>query len=429
MASLNRPKFATYVINEKVTIDTTDREDHTFCGIAFPIQCKAILPVEHIIISSISVRGDLGPVTVWVTKENDEAPETAVAAAQNNNVRAGSVRYNIRQRGGDTRGKRGQMIMKQKYWNKIYEQKHKPSRRNYCELDLGANPIILKPGEIRGIYIHSTLETDKAIVYDNQQQLKTFDDQFLTVLPGRSHVSPDVFGTDTFWGRGSAWRDNREFVGKVSYGVVYKLWNPVENLSFGGNFRHLARVLFMCQRRWESPFSMLSDDCIFYILNMCRWDWMADTFDELRAHKKKMRELEASSMSDDAVEAETVAEANADMEDVADEEDDDGDDDEDEQEQGIPNDEDMEVVEEGSTYDSDYADSDEESGSDDGYMYGDHNGSSAFQYNYYDDDGGSSDEEREAEAYRVRQASQRRQWLINHFGHQFVQAAEGADSD
>jgi len=273
-------------------------------------------------------------------------------------------------------------------------------------------------------------------VYDNQQQLKTFDDQFLTVLPGRSHVSPDVFGTEPIWGRGNAWRDNREFVGRVSYGVVYKLWNPAENLSFGGNFRHLARVLFMCQRRWESPFSMLSDDCIFYILNMCRWDWMADTFDELRAHKKKMRELEASSMSDDAVEAETVAEANADMEDVADEEDDDGDDDEDEQEQGIPNDEDMEVVEEGSTYDSDYADSDEESEPDDGY--GDHNGSSAFRYNYYDDDGGSSDEEREA-AYRVREAETYRlrlRWLRNHFGDQFVEVAgglgeadEGQDSD
>ena len=163
---------------------------------------------------------------------------------------------------------------------------------------------------------------------------------------------------------------------------------------------------------------------------------MADTFDELRAHKKKMRELEASSMSDDAVEAETVAEANADMEDVADEEDDDGDDDEDEQEQGIPNDEDMEVVEEGSTYDSDYADSDEESEPDDGY--GDHNGSSAFRYNYYDDDGGSSDEEREA-AYRVREAETYRlrlRWLRNHFGDQFVEVAgglgeadEGQDSD
>ena len=30
MASLNRPTRATYVVNENVTVDTTDNEDHTF---------------------------------------------------------------------------------------------------------------------------------------------------------------------------------------------------------------------------------------------------------------------------------------------------------------------------------------------------------------------------------------------------------------
>lgn len=30
MASLNRPTRATYVINENVTVDTPDNEDHTF---------------------------------------------------------------------------------------------------------------------------------------------------------------------------------------------------------------------------------------------------------------------------------------------------------------------------------------------------------------------------------------------------------------
>merc|ERR1712013_617817 len=35
--------------------------------------------------------------------------------------------------------------------------------------------------------------------------------------------------------------------------------------------------MFMCQRRWESPVSMLPDECLFYILHMCRWDWFDDT--------------------------------------------------------------------------------------------------------------------------------------------------------
>ena len=83
--------------------------------------------------------------------------------------------------------------------------------------------------------------------------------------------------------------DNREFVGRLSYGVVYDLWNPTEHMRFGNSFRHLALTLFACQRRIESPLCTLPDDCIFYILNMCRWDWVDDSFDSLRGHRMKMR--------------------------------------------------------------------------------------------------------------------------------------------
>uniref|UniRef100_A0A7S2II40 Uncharacterized protein n=1 Tax=Helicotheca tamesis TaxID=374047 RepID=A0A7S2II40_9STRA len=107
------------------------------------------------------------------------------------------------------------------------------------------------------------------------------------ILPGRAHVSERPFGTRPIWGWGNPWRDNREFVGRVSYGAVYKLWNPKKHLSFGDNFQGLTRSLFMCQRRWESPLSRLPDDCIFYILNMCRWDWANDTVENLRINKKR----------------------------------------------------------------------------------------------------------------------------------------------
>lgn len=293
---------------------------------------------------------------------------------------------------------------------------NRPSFQQFQELHFGSNPIIIKPGEIRGIYVHSTIESDRGIVYDNQQKIKTYDDQFLTVLPGRAHVSPRVFGAQPIWGWGNAWRDSREFVGRISFGVVYKLWNPSENLKFGGKFQTLATVLFMCQRRWESPFSMLSDDAIFYILNMCRWDWVGDDYGDVRAAKKKLRDAEE-------------ANANANMEGAHDEEnedaeidanggeDEEGEDigEEEEEENGIPRQVDMEVEE--SSYDSDYANSDEDSEPDDGYD--DHRGSSAFQYNYYDDYG-SSDEEREAEELRHRQDLRRLNWLRHHFGHRFV---------
>jgi hypothetical protein len=441
MASLFRPKFATYVINEKVTIDTTDREDHSFCGITFPVQCKSVLPVDHIVINSIAVRGCLGPLTVWVTKPNDEdeadddVPMDSVAhgARANRDGDRRSVHYNLRDRtyGAASSVKRGKMIMMPRYWDKIYEKTHEPSR-DYCSLDLGANPIILKQGEIRGIYIHSTLESDQAIVYDNQQKLKTHDDQFLTVLPGRAHVSPEVFGRSPIWGWGNAWRDNREFVGKISYGVVYKLWNPSENLSFGGHFRDTAKMLFLCQRRWESCFSMLSDDCIFYILNMCRWDWMADDFKGLRAHKKKMRSLESDrNHTDNNTDENNTGEDNGESEENQEMS---------ENEEDETNETNHEIAEDGSppieivmedddeVYDSDYIGSGEEdSESDDGYD--DHRGSSTFQYFYYDDYG-SSDEEREAEAQRHTQERRRLMWLREHFGHHFrVQFLSGQDSE
>lgn len=258
MAALNRSTKANYVIHERIEAETTDREDHSFCGIMFPVKCKDTLPIDHVIINSVAVRGALGPLTVWVT--NDEHLN-------------------------------GEISMSKKYWTKIYEKTHPPSYVGYKELNLSPNPVVLKPGNVRGIYIHSTRRGDESIVYDNKEKLKTHDDSFITILPGRAHVSEKVFGSVPIWGWGSAWRDNREFVGQIKYGACYRLWNPSENLSFGGNFRSAVRVLFLCQRRQESPFSWLPDDCLYYILHMMRWDWLDDTSMDMRREQKNWRKL------------------------------------------------------------------------------------------------------------------------------------------
>lgn len=254
------------------------------------------------------------------------------------------------------------------------------------------------------------------MVYDNQQNIKTHDDNFLTVLPGRAHVSTEVFGTRPIWGWGNAWRDHREFVGKISYGVVYKLWNPSEHLSFGKNFRRLTTELLMYQRRWESPFSMLSDDCIFYILNMCRWDWMNDNFNELRCHKKRLKQMVATTSKDDTKEIQTSKESQCgettehfkcNSTNIS--------------HQRILNNDRGHNDRDSSSSDSEYQGSESEEGgeseSDDGYD--DHRGSSTFQFFYYDDLG-SSDEEREAEAFRERQERRRMLWVRAHFGHQII---------
>ena len=166
-------------------------------------------------------RGGLGPITVWVSKQDDEnststtSTSTSTSATINNNAHHADTvltatarrnhnnnnRYNLRERRA-----KGALSMNQKQWTKIYEKEHNPSYREYEPLDISDNPIIIKSGEVRGIYIHSSIDDDSGIVYDNQQKIKTYDDKFISVLPGRAHVSTTVFGTTPIWGGGNAWR-------------------------------------------------------------------------------------------------------------------------------------------------------------------------------------------------------------------------------
>jgi hypothetical protein len=164
----------------------------------FPVKCKNILPVDHILITSLAIRGDLGPISVWVTKDDIDGTfhmDMHSSASQN---RAKSMR---------------QIDMKKSQWVQIYSKEHEPSKRVYTQLDLSENPIRINPDRIRGIYIHSELDGDTAIVYDNKRDtIKRYEDSFLTIFSGRAHVSTEPFGRIPIWGMGNAWRDNREFV-------------------------------------------------------------------------------------------------------------------------------------------------------------------------------------------------------------------------
>ena len=56
---------ANYYVSESHEVDTGDYEDHTFCGVMFDIKCKGDdIPLDCLIISSIWVRGALGPLQV-----------------------------------------------------------------------------------------------------------------------------------------------------------------------------------------------------------------------------------------------------------------------------------------------------------------------------------------------------------------------------
>lgn len=223
----------------------------------FPIRAKTVLPVEKIVITSVAVRGQLGEMSVWVTNHDISA-----------DVASGN--YNFR--------------LTPRHWTKIYGHKLAASPRTYKMLDLASSPVVLEPGQVRLLYIHSTADSDDAIVYDNTDPLLRADtcpirheDNCIAIYSGKAHLSPTPFGQLPIWGWGNAWRDRREFVGQINYGTVYQLWNPERHRSFAGsNFASATTALLMLQRRTDSPLAVLPDECIYYILNMCRWDWFQD---------------------------------------------------------------------------------------------------------------------------------------------------------
>ena len=260
-----------------------------YSGIMFPVECKNELPLDHILINSVSVRGRLGPISVYVCDDYSQ---------MNNNrtiprlpgLHSYSIHHNI---------SRFEFPMHKGAWTKVYQKTLPPSYTRYKSLHLDV-PIKLRPGDVKAIYIHSTLHSDKAIVYDNtpysngSRQLLTnrtrYEDNQIRVYTGRAHVSPVAFSDETIWGWGSAWRDRREFVGQIDYGVIYQLWQPTKQLQlkFPLTFQDGARMLFLCQRRFESPFSLLPDECIFYILNMCKYNWFQyDPINRVKVRRKK----------------------------------------------------------------------------------------------------------------------------------------------
>lgn len=587
MAALTRPTEATYTISERVTVNTSDHEDHTFCGIAFPVECKEIFPVERIIINSISVRGRLGPLTVWVT--NNEEIDEFQRQTNQNSMTSSLLEYEQQQQkqlneqhnslymGGSytnkscTSKKKDQpnnnnnnnkktnknsnstntpnveftrrekrlyrsIPLHKSKWTQIYSKTHAPSVRRYDTLDLSENPIILTPGQVCGIYIHSTEPGDHSIVYDNyirnhhmssaygassrgggfssaarlhrarlrrqmgeltsdeddeddedsqasttrknesssseeedsddEEDEDLSQDSYICIKSGMAHVSDTKpFGKTPIWGWGNAWRKDRKFVGRLEYGVVYKLWNPKTHIHFtyGKKFRRdLVENLLGCQRNFASPIARLPDECIFYICNMCKWDWVNDTEKgmkkEFKRRQKRLKERKKKEEKEKEMMATKAAEQEKELEDQmmkkkkakvdengnedskpaaktcssCNQQDSDNDDEEDYNEDDMVEEELVEeeidddgmgyIDEEDSSQDSYGNNSDDDDSDDEGFDSTSYNNRLVL----YDD---SSDEEDEAEQERRRQEEMERVRRRNMIHRHLVHHALGVDGD
>ena len=275
---------ADYDTTESYVADTQDHEDHTFCGVMFNIEIHELLPLEFVSINALCVRGELGPMTVWVT--NGEFLK----------------KYNV-----------------EREWTKVYEKSHHPSIDTLEPLIL-ANPIRIRPGDTIGVYIHSARPSDQSVVYDNQRYATTHSNSFLTVTPGLAHLNCKPFANTAPWGN-IGWRDSREFVGRVVYGVRYKLWAPLRerHITYPRVFQNIVKKLVLSHQRavilddytdvlvkdfddhevisclpdnlvtqlkvWQERKKStlllhLQFDCLMHVFNFCRWDWFPGAEEE-----------------------------------------------------------------------------------------------------------------------------------------------------
>ena len=231
--------YETHVAAESLAATTADHQDHTFNGMFFDVVCKSDIPAQYIEVTAISVRGELGPMTIWSTE-------------------------------GTFHGKQGRQVD----WHLELSENAAPSFRRLRQFTL-AQPIRLRRGASVGLYVHSSsTTTEDCVVYDNQRSRVTCDDKYLQVLPGMAHISHIPFATTHPWG--TAFRSGRQFVGRVDYSVAHMLWTPAKHAHFPPVYRSFVVTLLLLRTRSASPLSVLPEDVLFHMVNMIPYDWVAE---------------------------------------------------------------------------------------------------------------------------------------------------------
>ena len=209
------------------TIDAADHEDHSFNGIMFDVSCQPIHAIKELIITSFWVRGALGDISVYCT-----LPQFSTHFGRNTAPQD---------------------------WTTVFVGDVAENWTEYLEIKLNV-PIILTSGESRGIYIHSRADHDLSIVYDNKRKNISGGDEYLEIWPGMAHTSNQPFSSNGGWG----WRSNRQFVGRISYGVRHCCYGAPTHKYFPLSFRKKA-IWFMVL---HGKFKLYTRRCCFSFSNI-----------------------------------------------------------------------------------------------------------------------------------------------------------------
>lgn len=253
--------------------DTEDREDHSFNGIFFELGCDTALPVDSLEISSLWIRGDLGRVRVYA-QESQRRIADALAGPADVTERYGTY---------SSTDRAARELLDERAWGQpAFDEELPRSFDRLVELRL-RRPIVVKNGECVRCYVHSDDRGDKGLVYDNSRDLlgRPRSDGILQIYDGHAHLSSEPFGTAAPWyaemsNSVSSLRKDRRFVGRVSYGVRWRLWQPERSVhaAFPSEFQEVVRVMLRGMRDEGSVLHTLDEDVLMYIFNKhVGWDW------------------------------------------------------------------------------------------------------------------------------------------------------------
>ena len=92
-------------------------------GVMWDVRCKEHIPAAYIQVQGIAVRGMLGPMTIWMTRGGFIQKHTTEAQ-----------------------------------WDLVHQEDASPSFRKLRTFKL-EEPIRLRPGEVVGLYVHSSSTT------------------------------------------------------------------------------------------------------------------------------------------------------------------------------------------------------------------------------------------------------------------------------
>jgi len=259
------------------TAPTPDREDHSFSGMFFSLGCATALPIDSIEISAISVRGNLGRVRVYAKNVHLKTFDDALPPVD------------VSERYGHYSANDANVadLMDAEAWGEpAYDEEHRPSYDEPVALKL-RTPITLRVGEKVQVYVHTDARSDKGLVYDDARDVlgRPKCDGVLQIYPGYAHLSHVPFGKAAPWYAEdeavvSSLRKDRRFVGMVSYGVRWMLWQPEREIHgrFPSEFQEVVRTILRGMRDPGSILSVLDENVMMYTLNkFVGWEWFGRT--------------------------------------------------------------------------------------------------------------------------------------------------------